>query len=114
MCWLDPAAPFAAGEGTTARLFRCDRVGGDAPSSAVNVLLEDRSGALWAGTDGGLFRRDHDGMFQPIDVGSRPPSLPDVNALIEDASGGVWIGTHSGLFRAAAGTVAARAAAGRP
>ena len=28
VCWLDPAAPFAAREGTTDRLFRCDRVGG--------------------------------------------------------------------------------------
>lgn len=50
VCWLDPVAPFALREGTEGRLFRCDRVGDDTLSSLVNVVLEDRAGAIWAGT----------------------------------------------------------------
>jgi signal transduction histidine kinase/ligand-binding sensor domain-containing protein len=95
---LNPAARQA---GPTVPLFTPVRVGDSAPSNRVNVLFEDRRGALWAGTDGELFRREDGGgaEFRRVDLG-----LPDdhrwvvVLALAEDPDGRLWIGTWEGLF----------------
>src|SRR5262245_37204033 len=39
-------------------LFAPVQLSGSAAANRVNVLLEDRSGGVWLGTDGGLFRLD--------------------------------------------------------
>ncbi len=59
----------------------------------IRVLLEDRSGRIWAGTnEGGLFRIEPDGT-----VIARPDRLPgDLRCLFEDQSGRIWIGLAKG------------------
>lgn len=70
-------------------------------SNFTEVLYVDRSGTLWAGTQGGLDYYDratgqwHAYLHDPAD----PDSLSDDNvaAMGEDASGRLWIGTAAGL-----------------
>lgn len=66
--------------------------------SVVNVILQDRKGFLWFGTDDGLNR--YDGytftIYKP-DV-NNPTSIKDrtITALVEDSNGYLWIGTRQG------------------
>lgn len=74
-------------------------VGDNLRTNRVNVVHKDRSGAVWAGSDAGLFRmRASETAFHPQDLGAAA-GAPFVRALIED-DGGLWIGTGAGLFRA--------------
>src|ERR1019366_7509598 len=61
-------------------------------------LLEDRSGTLWIGTEGGGVARLKDGVFTALGVRD---GLPDgiATALAEGADGAIWIGTPHGLAR---------------
>ena len=84
--------------------FTVYQVGSDPASNRVNVLYRDRAGALWAGTDGGLFRLNdpsRDEAFQRVTVGipDRPDLQTQVWTLVEDAGGNLWIGTKYGLVR---------------
>lgn len=79
-------------------------VSGDPVANRVNILHRDPAGALWAGTDGGLFRMDAaegEQAFRPVPLGI--PSRADIHvqvwALVEDRDGGLWIGTKFGLVR---------------
>lgn len=76
----------------------------------VRSLLLDRSGGIWVGTDGGLYRlflkRQLGGtekvLFKPIGVPGDPTRSPvqqQIFALIEDREGYVWVGTNGGLSR---------------
>jgi signal transduction histidine kinase/ligand-binding sensor domain-containing protein/CheY-like chemotaxis protein len=61
----------------------------------VNVLLQDRAGVLWAGTENGLFR--YDGLrFERVSLGS-DNLVGDVLALHEDAAGRLWVGRQNGV-----------------
>jgi hypothetical protein len=64
---------------------------------AVQVLLQDRAGYIWAGTQNGLFRY-HGREF--IEFGQRD-GLPAsyVESLHESPDGALWVGTTSGLYR---------------
>ena len=69
---------------------------------AVASVLEDRSGAVWAGTfDTGLTRLAADGRVLETfhHDPARPTSLAsnEVRAILEDNSGRLWIGTADGL-----------------
>jgi PAS domain S-box-containing protein len=71
-------------------------------TNRVNVLYRDRAGALWAGTDGGLFRLNAgEKAFRPVSLAI--PFHPDIQvqvwALAEDATGHVWVGTRYGVVR---------------
>ncbi|HRZ39111.1 MAG TPA: two-component regulator propeller domain-containing protein, partial [Candidatus Paceibacterota bacterium] len=68
------------------------RVGGEAIPRLVAALHEDRQGRLWAGTAGGLARRDPDGwrLFTTRDGLSND----DVRAIVDDGAEGVWVGTR--------------------
>lgn len=71
-------------------------------TNRVNVLYRDHTGALWAGTDGGLFRlAAGDKTFQPVPLGipSRPDIQVQVWALVEHGAGDLWIGAKAGLVR---------------
>ncbi|MBS1830791.1 MAG: response regulator [Acidobacteria bacterium] len=66
-------------------------------SLAVQVLLQDQTGFIWAGTQNGLFRFDGE-RFQ--ELGFRQ-SIPTnyIDALQQTRDGSLWVGTQSGLYR---------------
>ncbi len=62
----------------------------------VRAVMEDRSGTVWAGTDGaGLLRMDSDGV-QAYDTGAGL-SGNTVTALWQDKRGRIWVGEKGGL-----------------
>src|ERR1700733_8884883 len=64
---------------------------------AVQVVLQDRAGFLWAGTQNGLFRYDgsHFTAFTKAD------GLPGarIESLHESVQGTLWVGTNNGVAR---------------
>jgi ligand-binding sensor domain-containing protein/two-component sensor histidine kinase len=73
-------------------------------TGSVNVLLEDRTGAVWCGTGQGLYRleqTDGEWMLRFVEIGLPREVENDmiVRALVEDRQGALWIGTGSGLYR---------------
>jgi signal transduction histidine kinase/ligand-binding sensor domain-containing protein len=83
--------------------FRVIATGKDA-SARVNALARDRLGALWAGTDGGLFRLAEGTAWQagaafrsvPLGIPGRDDASVAVMALLATAEG-VLAGTSHGL-----------------
>ena len=66
----------------------------------VKVILADHIGRIWAGTTGGLFKKDPSASdnFKLV-AGS---SALQVRALVEDSGGVIWIGCEDGtIFRMA-------------
>ena len=79
-------------------LFTLFPVGDNPITNRVNVLYQDRAGAIWAGTDGEVFRLDG-GAFRKVDLGLPPGHRwLTVLAFAEDGAGGLWFGTSDGLF----------------
>jgi hypothetical protein len=66
-------------------------------SLAVQVVLQDRAGFLWVGTQNGLFRYDGS-RFAGY---SKSEGLPDahIESLHESIDGTLWVGTRFGLAR---------------
>jgi diguanylate cyclase (GGDEF)-like protein len=64
---------------------------------APSLLLQDRQGYIWVGTEDGLYRYDGQ-KFQPFDRRSGLPST-FITAIHEDAKGVLWVGTYQGLAR---------------
>jgi ligand-binding sensor domain-containing protein/signal transduction histidine kinase len=66
--------------------------------SVVNVILQDRKGFLWVGTDDGLNRYDGYGfkIYKPDN--SKPFGLSDrsITDLVEDEQGYLWVATRAG------------------
>jgi len=64
---------------------------------AVQVVLQDRAGFLWVGTQNGLYRYDGNRFAQF----GKTEGLPDahVESLHESIDGTLWVGTRSGLAR---------------
>src|SRR4030095_9216154 len=79
----------------------------DNPASLANtvwVIHQDRSGALWAGTWGGvLIRFDEQAKsFVSYAPDSRDPGKLNgggINTILEDRTGTLWVGTFDGLYR---------------
>ncbi|AND71130.1 hypothetical protein ATSB10_36760 [Dyella thiooxydans] len=63
---------------------------------AANVLLRDRQGVLWVGTEHGLYRFDGVG-FQPVRTSVDPLDLV-VNDLYLSPAGRLWVGTRRHLY----------------
>jgi ligand-binding sensor domain-containing protein len=101
---LDPSVspvtrwPPPASLGSRARLTRL-AVGDTAGSNRVNKLFRDSSGALWAGTDDGVFRLEGHRGFQPVALPGGTSLGIQVWSFAETADGSVWIGTTAGLLR---------------
>ena len=66
---------------------------------AINCLLQDRTGYIWAGTDNGLFRYDGS-EFSHF---GRAEGLPntEIHSLAESPDGILWVATQSGIARQA-------------
>ena len=67
-------------------------------SDRPRVLLEDRLGRLWAGTEGGLLVRETDGRWHAVEAGG-VFAEHNVFSLGEDAQGTIWVGTARGAYR---------------
>ncbi|HEY3027961.1 MAG TPA: two-component regulator propeller domain-containing protein [Pyrinomonadaceae bacterium] len=78
-------------------LFTVYPVGDEPMSNRVEVLHEDHSGQIWAGTDAGLFRLDETNGQAKF----RRVALSDdmVVAFAEDREGSLWMSTATGLVR---------------
>ena len=65
--------------------------------NTVNILLQDRSGFVWIGTQGGLHRYDGYGFQIHTHDPARAESLADsfITALAEDDQGRLWVGTNA-------------------
>ena len=87
------ASPAANGQVAFTRLTAEDGLG----NNSVQCILQDRSGVVWIGTNGGLDRYDG-AVFIHYNILSRPAlNSNTVTALLEDDSGRVWVGTENGL-----------------
>ena len=65
-------------------------------SNTVRALIQDRSGLIWLGTNGGL--DSFDGrviVHHPFPSGEGHP----VRRILEDRQGTLWLGTENGVFR---------------
>ncbi|MBB5203627.1 diguanylate cyclase (GGDEF)-like protein [Inhella inkyongensis] len=79
----------------------------DVGRGRLRRLVVDREGAVWAGTQDGLFRRAPEGgAFERVAHQDGRPLLGGVNAMVQAASGQLWVGTEAGLFPIAAGSKA--------
>src|SRR5690242_19559151 len=64
----------------------------------VTCLLQDRTGFLWVGTSGGLFR--YDGVrFNRFGATDHAIDFRPVAALAQTPEGTLWVGTRNGLER---------------
>jgi ligand-binding sensor domain-containing protein/two-component sensor histidine kinase len=70
------------------------------PVRGVNLVYEDRRGAIWVGTDHGLGRFDN-GRFRVFTRQGFPKS--GVFSIVEDAQGFLWFGLGVGLLRISPG-----------
>ncbi len=70
------------------------RVGKELPGSRIQVVLTDREGSLWVGTNGGLARWT-EGKLQRLPV-TDPLATASVLTLMEDREGNLWVGTETG------------------
>jgi ligand-binding sensor domain-containing protein/two-component sensor histidine kinase len=101
VCRFNPKYSASATEGAK-ELFTTYPVGDEPAANRVNVLYEDRTGLVWAGTDAGLFHlNDTSNKFVLASLGipSHPDRLTQVWAFVEDQEGTLWIGTKFGLVR---------------
>ena len=62
------------------------------PSNTINVLLQDGSGSIWAGTDWGLCRYDGS-QWQVIQAAEGGLPENDITALAVDSADRLWVGT---------------------
>jgi len=77
------------GERVVARLT----TGREMPGNRIQVLLADREGSLWIGTDDGLARWA-DGKMERLPM-TDPLASASVLSLMEDREGNLWVGTES-------------------
>jgi ligand-binding sensor domain-containing protein len=72
------------------------------PAGPITMLLEDRTGRLWAGGRGGLAVRSGE-TWHRLGAAQGLPEA-EMTALYEDRSGGLWLGTSIGVYHRAAGS----------
>jgi hypothetical protein len=66
-------------------------------NNSVRCLLQDKSGIMWIGTNGGLNRYDGTSFIQYSILSQPALSNNIVTSLMEDEKGFIWIGTDDGL-----------------
>lgn len=68
----------------------------------IRVVLDDRRGIRWIGTDDGLYRIDpttHEQVHARLDPAPGAYLQNNVTSLYEDQAGTLWVGAFSGLYR---------------
>ena len=104
---LDPSQTPAPGA-SAAKKFVVYHPGEGRFARHINTIREDRSGAIWCGTEGGLYRFDQvDGQWlssyvdipETSAVPERLPGYLSVRAIIEDRRGALWVSADGSLFR---------------
>ena len=78
--------------------FQRISVGDGLSQAAVNVILQDRRGFMWFGTQEGLNRFDGNDFITFQHDPADPTSLShdSVRAIVEDSDGVLWVGTDNG------------------
>ena len=104
VCRLRTAAPHAQPRDRASPLFTMCVTRETADSNRVNVLYEDRSGQIWAGSDGGLLRLVQTGeqiTLEPValDLPGRADRAVQVWWFADGRDGTLWLGTSWGLVR---------------
>jgi ligand-binding sensor domain-containing protein/two-component sensor histidine kinase len=79
-------------------------LGADGERRHVNALIADHAGALWCGTQRGLYRLnlangEWTSQFVDIPAESGNPRALFVTTLLEDRHDNLWIGTVNGLYQ---------------
>ena len=93
-----------SGSAATRQMFELYRLGDDEGAQGVNTLLEDRQGAIWAATNGGLYRLtqvDNHWTSVLVDLASgvRGKKIRALE-LHEDREGTMWVSLpENGLRR---------------
>ncbi len=82
-------APSSAGSGHDVRRF--DAADG-MPPSEIKVLLQDRDGSIWFGTDGDGVGRIRGDRVETLTTANGFPANR-VRSMYEDREGGLWVGT---------------------
>jgi ligand-binding sensor domain-containing protein len=93
-----------ATDATLKSRFTSYDVGQEGATNRVNVVFRTRSGAVWLGTDGGLFQLEETGsgpVFRPfpLNVRGHPDLTMQIWSMTEDHDGSVWMGTKFGVLR---------------
>ena len=65
------------------------------PAAGVYAVLLDRGGAVWAGTERGVYRRSGTGSFVYVPLRGLEPGQDVVSCMLEDADGRIWVGTRA-------------------
>jgi diguanylate cyclase (GGDEF)-like protein len=69
------------------------------PAVGVHAVLLDRGGAVWAGTERGVYMRSGTGSFVNVPLRGLEPGQDVVSHMLEDAEGRIWVGTRAhGVF----------------
>lgn len=71
---------------------------GEVDDRAVNSLLEDQNGNVWAARWGSLTRMSSLGKLDKVIAPKDGFSDREIKGLVEDNAGMVWVGNHEGLY----------------
>jgi ligand-binding sensor domain-containing protein len=66
-------------------------------NNSVQCILQDKSGIMWIGTNGGLNRYDGSSFIQYSILSQPALSNNVVTTLMQDEKGSIWIGTQNGV-----------------
>ncbi|HEX9365526.1 MAG TPA: two-component regulator propeller domain-containing protein [Vicinamibacterales bacterium] len=101
-----PSATAAGARGSSTRDPRCVVYAPPLADPLVwaEVLLQDRTGTIWCGLRGGLYRLDQRGgtwtlTLADIGLEREHPEKRGVLALLEDRNGALWVGAGNALYR---------------
>ena len=95
LCLLLPLGAAAAGdEYILSYLSQADGLS----DNYINVILSDRRGYIWIGTNDGLDRYDGQ-RIRHLDFPHQEHGARYVKSLVEDSRGNIWVGTTTGLLK---------------